>query len=51
MDPITLILTALTVGAGASVKDVANQAIKDAYNRLKILIENKLVDNRDAEVA
>jgi hypothetical protein len=41
MDPVTLILTALVAGAAASVKDTANQAVKDAYNGLQDLIKRK----------
>jgi hypothetical protein len=51
MDPISLILTALVSGATASVKDTANQAVKDTYNGLKTLIQNKLVGKPDAEIA
>ncbi len=51
MDPITLILTALTAGAAASVKDTANQAIKDAYNGLKALIQRKFPGKLTVEVA
>src|SRR5258708_31539720 len=51
MDPITLILTALTAGATASLKDTANQAVKDAYNGLTTLIKNKFAGKSDAEMA
>jgi len=51
MDPVTLILTALAAGAAASVKDTANQAVKDAYNGLKTLIKNKFAGKPDAEMA
>jgi hypothetical protein len=51
MDPISLILTALVSGATASVKDTASQAVKDTYNGLKTLIQNKLVGKPDAETA
>ena len=51
MDPVTLILTALTTGAAASAKDVTGQAIKDAYNGLKTLIQHKLAGKPDAEMA
>ena len=40
MDPVTLILTALAAGATASLKDTANQTVKDAYNGLKALIKS-----------
>lgn len=51
MDPITLILTALAAGASVSVKDVTNQAVKDAYNGLKSLIKNRFAGKPAAEVA
>ena len=51
MDPIILILTALTAGATASLKDTANQAVKDAYDGLKTLIKKRFVGKHDAEMA
>jgi hypothetical protein len=51
LDPITLILTALTAGAAASVKDVSSQAVKDAYNGLKTLIKNRFAGKPAAETA
>jgi len=42
MDPITLIVSSLVAGAAAKAKDVASQAISDAYNGLKGLIVRKL---------
>lgn len=51
MDPITLILTALTVGASDSVKDTATQVVKDSYNGLKALIKNKFTGRPAAETA
>lgn len=50
MDPMAAILTALTAGAAAALKDTATEAIKDGYNILKGLIERKLQDNPKAEV-
>lgn len=44
MDPITLIVAALTAGVAASTKNVAGQAIKDAYDVLKGLILRKFGD-------
>jgi hypothetical protein len=41
MDPITLIVTALALGAAAGLKPTAEQAIKDAYGGLKMLIKRK----------
>src|SRR2546429_6935807 len=51
MDPITLILTALTAGAAASVKDVTSSAIKDAYTELKGFLQRKFAGKPSAEVA
>jgi len=42
MDPVTIILAALTAGAAAAMKDTTSIAIKDAYEGLKSLIKRKL---------
>lgn len=44
MDPITMIVTALVTGAAAALKPVAEQAIKDGYASLKVLIQRKYQD-------
>lgn len=41
MDPITIIVTALAVGAAAGLKPTAELAVKDAYSTLKELIKQK----------
>lgn len=41
MDPITSIVTALALGAVAALKPAAEQAVKDAYGSLKLLIKRK----------
>lgn len=41
MDPITIVVTALTLGAAAGLKPVAEEAIKDGYAGLKALIQRK----------
>jgi hypothetical protein len=41
MDPISLIITALSAGAIAAAKDTAGTAVKDAYLGLKTLIKKK----------
>ena len=51
MDPLTLILTALTAGAAAGGKAVVSEAVKDAYNGLKSLIQRKFAGKSSAEVA
>lgn len=38
VDPVTVIVTAVALGASAGVKDTAAQAVKDAYAGLKKLI-------------
>jgi len=47
MDPITLILTALTAGIQAT----AGEAVKDAYAGLKTLLQRKFAGKPVAEVA
>jgi hypothetical protein len=44
MDPITLIVTALALGAAAGLKDTAAQTIKDAYSGIKALILRRYGD-------
>ncbi len=51
MDPISLILTALTAGAADAVKDTASQAIKDAYAALKQRLQQHFAGKHQAEVA
>ncbi|MBV8525422.1 MAG: hypothetical protein JOY71_25415, partial [Acetobacteraceae bacterium] len=41
MDPISLIVTALALGAGAAIKGIAGDASKDAYQGLKALIKTR----------
>jgi hypothetical protein len=41
MEPITAIVTALTLGAAAGLQPTAEQAIKDGYAALKALITRK----------
>jgi hypothetical protein len=41
MDPITLIVSALTAGATAALQETAGTAIKDAYQGLTTLIKQK----------
>ena len=41
MDPITLIVTALAAGAAVAAKDVATDAVRDAYAGLKALVIRK----------
>jgi hypothetical protein len=48
MDPITLVVTALALGAAAGLKPTAEQAIKDAYAGLKKLIQDRYAKARPA---
>jgi hypothetical protein len=41
MDPLTVIVAALTAGAAAAAQDVAERAVKDAYEALKAIIVRK----------
>ncbi len=51
MDPLTLILAALTAGAAAGGQAFVTDAIKDAYVGLKTLIQQKFAGKPSAEVA
>lgn len=44
MDPITVIVTALALGAAVGLQDTAPQVIKDAYTGIKTLILRKYGD-------
>lgn len=44
MDPITLVVTAVALGASAGLKDTATLAVKDAYAALKKLLVGREVD-------
>ena len=50
MDPLSLIVAALTAGAAAAAKDTAGAAIKDGYQELKALLQRKLAGNQAATV-
>jgi hypothetical protein len=41
MEPVTVIISALALGAATGVKSVAEKAVKDGYEGLKSLIKNK----------
>lgn len=47
MEPISLITGALAAGATAAAKDTAKQAVTDAYNGLKTLIQRRFADKND----
>lgn len=44
MDPITLVVTAVALGASAGLTDAATQVVKDAYAGLKALLARRRVD-------
>lgn len=50
MDPLSLIVAALTAGAAAAAKDTAGAAIKDIYQALKALLQKKMAGNQAATV-
>jgi len=50
MDPLGLILAALTAGATAGVQGAAGEAVKDAYNSLKELLKRKLGSKPEAQM-
>ena len=44
MDPITLVVTAVALGASAGLTDAASQVVRDAYTGLKALLGGRAVD-------
>jgi hypothetical protein len=50
MDPVTLIMTALTSGAAKGLKDSTSQAVKDAYAALKGKVQERLAGRPAGEV-
>ena len=44
MDPVTLIVTAVALGASAGLKDTATLAVQDAYAALKGLLRRRDID-------
>jgi len=51
MDPISVIVGALTAGAMAAVREVAGQAVFDGYKALKALIARKFGEKARVEAA
>jgi len=49
MDPITLIATALAVGATGGLRDSASSAVRDAYSGLKAQVRDKLRGRPDVD--
>ena len=49
MDPITVaIISAITAGVASGTKDVASQAVSDAYGALKAMLRKRLGDDSPA---
>jgi hypothetical protein len=44
VDPVTLVVTAVALGASAGLTDAAAQVVKDAYSGLKSLLTRRKVD-------
>ena len=51
MDPLTVIVSAMTAGVTVALKDVAGQTVKDAYAGLKRLILDNYGDKEDVDQA
>jgi hypothetical protein len=51
MEPLTIITTALITGAAMASKDVAAQAVKDAYTGLRTLILRKFGTQKEVKPA
>ena len=50
MDPVTLIVTALAAGAATALQDGAAQVVKDAYGRLKALVQRRVAGRPRGEL-
>jgi RIP homotypic interaction motif len=50
MDPVTLIVTALAAGAASALQDGASAAVKDAYARLRALVERRFANRPKGEL-
>ncbi len=50
MDPITLIVTALSAGAASALQDGASAAVKDAYARLKAMVTKRFANRPKGEL-
>jgi hypothetical protein len=50
MDPLSIIVTALSVGAATGAKETVSEAIKDSYHGLKSLVKRKLANKPEAEM-
>jgi Phage integrase family len=50
MDPVALIVTALTAGAASALQDGTSAVLKDAYARLKILAKKRIAGRPKGEM-
>lgn len=50
MDPVTVIVTALTAGAASALQDGASAAVKDAYAQLKALVKVRFAGRPKGEL-
>ena len=50
MDPVTVIVTALTTGATSALQDGASAAVKDAYAQLKALVKVRFTGRSKGEL-
>ena len=51
VDPVALIMAALTAGAGSAVQEETPDAVKGAYVRLRDVVRRRLAGHRDGELA
>jgi hypothetical protein len=51
MDPVTLVVAALTAGAASGAGEAATAAVKDAYQALRRLVSARFAGRKAAEVA
>ena len=50
MDPVAVIVTALTAGAASALQDGASAAVKDRYAQLKILVKKRFAGRPKGEL-
>jgi len=51
MDPLSLIITALSAGTAQGAENVASTAVRDAYRGLKRLLSDRFSGKKEAEIA
>jgi hypothetical protein len=51
MDPVTLIVSALSAGAASAATETASNVVKDAYSGLKTLLQKRFQGKPAAETA